>query len=405
MSVDLTKSFEVKNGLSLSGLVSFFEGIDDPTAGGGIAANLGSVYIRYGTGVNTIYQKTDTLATDWTLLGGGIPGGSDTQIQYNNSSVFGGSAGFTFNDSTGLVTITKAGTAKADLILLDLTNSGNDADMDGTGTSIQFNQFYYDGATPAKVDAGKISVITETDWTSTGSTQNSYMSFLTAFEGAVAEKVKITSGGDLDLVAHKQRLLIHGTNALYIPTTTTILIGEGAGSGWTNETNAILIGNNAGYNIATANGTIGIGSDALKGAVKNEKAEVIIMNNNIEAQIAEMESAEDKQLFMEEYKMTEPALDRLIHSAYKLLNLYTYFTAGVQEVRAWTIYEGWKAPQAAGVIHTDFEKGFIKAEVISYNDFIHYGSEAACREVGKLRIEGKEYVVKDGDVMHFRFNV
>jgi len=146
-------------------------------------------------------------------------------------------------------------------------------------------------------------------------------------------------------------------------------------------------------------------SEALKESVRNEKAEVIIMNNNIEAQIAEMENLEDRQLFMEEYKMTEPALDRLIHSAYKLLNLYTYFTAGVQEVRAWTIHEGWKAPQAAGVIHTDFEKGFIKAEVIGYEDFIHYGSEAACREVGKLRIEGKEYVVKDGDVMHFRFNV
>jgi ribosome-binding ATPase len=146
-------------------------------------------------------------------------------------------------------------------------------------------------------------------------------------------------------------------------------------------------------------------SDILKDAVKNEKAEVIIMNNNIEAQIAEMENLEDRQLFMEEYKMTEPALDRLIHSAYKLLNLYTYFTAGVQEVRAWTIHEGWKAPQAAGVIHTDFEKGFIKAEVIGYDDFVKYGSEAAAREVGKLRIEGKEYVVKDGDVMHFRFNV
>jgi hypothetical protein len=146
-------------------------------------------------------------------------------------------------------------------------------------------------------------------------------------------------------------------------------------------------------------------SEQLKEAVKNEKAEVIIMNNNIEAQIAEMENQDDRQLFMEEYKMTEPALDRLIHSAYKLLNLYTYFTAGVQEVRAWTIHEGWKAPQAAGVIHTDFEKGFIKAEVIAYDDFVKYGSEAACREVGKLRIEGKEYVVKDGDVMHFRFNV
>ncbi len=146
-------------------------------------------------------------------------------------------------------------------------------------------------------------------------------------------------------------------------------------------------------------------SEALKEAVKNENAEVIIMNNNIEAQIAEMENPEDRQLFMEEYKMKEPALDRLIHSAYKLLNLYTYFTAGVQEVRAWTIHQGWKAPQAAGVIHTDFEKGFIKAEVISYDDFVKYGSEAAAREVGKLRIEGKEYVVKDGDVMHFRFNV
>ncbi len=146
-------------------------------------------------------------------------------------------------------------------------------------------------------------------------------------------------------------------------------------------------------------------SEALKEAVKNEKAEVIIMNNNIEAQIAEMENLEDRQLFMEEYKMEEPALDRLIHSAYKLLNLYTYFTAGVQEVRAWTIHQGWKAPQAAGVIHTDFEKGFIKAEVIGYDDYIQYGSEAAAREAGKLRIEGKEYVVKDGDVMHFRFNV
>ncbi len=146
-------------------------------------------------------------------------------------------------------------------------------------------------------------------------------------------------------------------------------------------------------------------SDALKEAVKNENAEVIIMNNSIEAQIQEMENPEDRLLFMEEYKMAEPALDRLIHATYKLLGLYTYFTAGVQEVRAWTIHEGWKAPQAAGVIHTDFEKGFIKAEVISYDDFIKYESEAACREVGKLRIEGKEYVVKDGDVMHFRFNV
>jgi len=146
-------------------------------------------------------------------------------------------------------------------------------------------------------------------------------------------------------------------------------------------------------------------SEALKAAVKGEDAEVIIMNNSIEAQIAEMEDPDDRQLFMDEYNMKEPALNRLITSTYRLLNLKTYFTAGVQEVRAWTIHEGWKAPQAASVIHTDFEKGFIKAEVIAFNDFVQYGSEAACRENGRLRIEGKEYIVKDGDVMHFRFNV
>jgi ribosome-binding ATPase len=146
-------------------------------------------------------------------------------------------------------------------------------------------------------------------------------------------------------------------------------------------------------------------SETLKAAVKAEGAEVIVMTNAIEAQIAEFEDADDKAMFMEEYKMKEPALDRLIHSTYTLLNLSTYFTAGVQEVRAWTIHKGWKAPQAASVIHTDFEKGFIKAEVIAYTDFISYGSEAACRDNGKLRIEGKEYLVQDGDVMHFRFNV
>lgn len=146
-------------------------------------------------------------------------------------------------------------------------------------------------------------------------------------------------------------------------------------------------------------------SDALKEAVKNENAEVIVMNNSIEAQISEMEDPDDRALFMDEYQMKEPALDRLIRSAYKLLGLNTYFTAGVQEVRAWTFHEGWKAPQTAGVIHTDFEKGFIKAEVISYDDFVHYKSEAAARDAGRLRIEGKEYLVKDGDVMHFRFNV
>ena len=146
-------------------------------------------------------------------------------------------------------------------------------------------------------------------------------------------------------------------------------------------------------------------SQVLIDGVKGEGAEVIVMCNNIEAQIAEMESPDDKQMFMEEYKMTGPALNRLIRSAYQLLNLDTYFTAGVQEVRAWTIHKGWKAPQAAGVIHTDFEKGFIKAEVIAYDDFVKFGSEAAARDNGRLRIEGKEYLVKDGDIMHFRFNV
>ena len=146
-------------------------------------------------------------------------------------------------------------------------------------------------------------------------------------------------------------------------------------------------------------------SEILKSMVEKEGNQLIVMTNAIEAQIAEFDNPDDRQMFMDEYKMTEPALDRLIRSAYKLLNLSTYFTAGVQEVRAWTIHKGWKAPQAAGVIHTDFEKGFIKAEVIGYEDFVLLGSEAACRENGKLRIEGKEYLVKDGDIMHFRFNV
>jgi GTP-binding protein YchF len=146
-------------------------------------------------------------------------------------------------------------------------------------------------------------------------------------------------------------------------------------------------------------------SEALKASVKGENSLMILMNNSIEAQIAEMDDPGDRQLFMEEYKMQEPALNKLIRSTYRLLRLATYFTAGEQEVRAWTIHEGWKAPLAAGVIHTDFEKGFIKAEVIAYADFLQYGSEAACRENGKLRIEGKLYVVKDGVVMHFRFYV
>ncbi len=138
---------------------------------------------------------------------------------------------------------------------------------------------------------------------------------------------------------------------------------------------------------------------------KEENSEVIVLNNSIEAQISELENDDDKAMFLNEYKLTEPGLNRLIRSAYSMLNLITYFTAGIQEVRAWTIQKGWKAPKSASVIHNDFEKGFIKAEVISYDDFTKLGSEAACKEAGRLRIEGKEYIVQDGDVMHFRFNV
>lgn len=118
-----------------------------------------------------------------------------------------------------------------------------------------------------------------------------------------------------------------------------------------------------------------------------------------------LDSYDDRKAFLSDMGLSEPGVTKLIHSAYKLLNLATYFTAGVQEVRAWTIHKGMVAPQAAGVIHSDFEKGFIRAEVIAYNDFIKYESEANCRANGKLRVEGKEYVVQDGDVMHFLFNV
>lgn len=146
-------------------------------------------------------------------------------------------------------------------------------------------------------------------------------------------------------------------------------------------------------------------SEAIAKVAAEEGAQVVVMNNNIEAQISEMENPDDKALFLEEYGLTEPGLNRLIRAAYQLLNLITYFTAGVQEVCAWTIGRGWKAPQAASVIHTDFEKGFIKAEVVAYNDYVELGGETVAKEKGKLRIEGKEYIVSDGDVMHFRFNV
>ncbi len=138
---------------------------------------------------------------------------------------------------------------------------------------------------------------------------------------------------------------------------------------------------------------------------KEEGAEVMIVAAKTEEDIAELESYEDKQLFLEELGLEESGVNRLIKKAYSLLNLETFITAGEMEVKAWTYHKGWKAPQCAGVIHTDFEKGFIRAEVIKYADYIQYGSEAAVREAGKLGVEGKEYVVQDGDIMHFRFNV
>ncbi len=145
--------------------------------------------------------------------------------------------------------------------------------------------------------------------------------------------------------------------------------------------------------------------DLVKELVKTENAEVLVISAAIEADIAELESFDERQLFLEDLGLQQSGVAKLIIAAYKLLNLATYFTAGVQEVRAWTITTGMTAPQAAGVIHTDFEKGFIRAEVIKYDDFIKYGSENACKEVGKLGVEGKSYVVVDGDIMHFRFNV
>jgi hypothetical protein len=145
--------------------------------------------------------------------------------------------------------------------------------------------------------------------------------------------------------------------------------------------------------------------DIVRDAIKDENAGILIISAAIEADIAGLESYDDRVAFLSDLGLTESGVAKLIKEAYKLLNLITYFTAGVQEVRAWTITNGMKAPQAAGVIHTDFEKGFIRAEVISYNDYITLGSEAAVKEAGKMRVEGKEYLVADGDIMYFRFNV
>lgn len=145
--------------------------------------------------------------------------------------------------------------------------------------------------------------------------------------------------------------------------------------------------------------------EKVKEAVKDEHAEVLILAAQIEADINELETFDERQIFLEELGLEEPGVNRLIRSAYTLLDLETYFTAGVKEVRAWTIKKGSTGPQAAGVIHTDFEKGFIRAEVIKFEDFITYGSESKCREAGKLNVEGKAYIVQDGDIMHFLFNV
>lgn len=146
-------------------------------------------------------------------------------------------------------------------------------------------------------------------------------------------------------------------------------------------------------------------SKTLEEEIKKEGAAIVLISASIEAQIAEIEDLEERAMFLAEFGLEESGLNKLIRASYSLLNLITYFTAGVKEVRAWTITRGWKAPQAAGVIHTDFERGFIKAEVIKLTDYQNFKTEAACRENGKISIEGKEYVVQDGDIMHFRFNV
>ena len=145
--------------------------------------------------------------------------------------------------------------------------------------------------------------------------------------------------------------------------------------------------------------------EAVKESVKEEQAEVILIATAIEAEIAELDDIEEREMFLNELGLKKPGVHYLIQSAYKLLQLETYFTAGKKEVKAWTIVKGTKAPGAAGVIHTDFQKGFIRAEVMSYNNYISFGSEQACRDAGKLSVEGKDYVVQDGDIMHFRFNV
>ena len=225
--------------------------------------------------------------------------------------------------------------------------------------------------------------------------------------GKAVEKAKkfIKSGKKEDILTYEtlqnlQKHLENGSNAREFATDdfTKAIIGEV--QLLTNK--PVLYVCNVDEN-SIKNGNEWIGK--IEEMAKREGAEIVVLAAQIEADINELETFEEREIFLEELGLTEPGVNRLIRKAYDLLKLQTYFTAGVKEVRAWTIGQGWTAPQSAGVIHTDFEKGFIRAEVIGYEDFVTFGSEAKVKEAGKMRVEGKEYIVKDGDVMHFRFNV
>jgi GTP-binding protein YchF len=204
---------------------------------------------------------------------------------------------------------------------------------------------------------------------------------VTIAEGIKAELEKGTSARTLDLDENGQELL----KDMYLLTAKPVLYVCNV------DENAVLKGNQH--------------TERFKEAIAGEEAEMILICAGIEEEIADLETYEEKMEFLGEMGLEEPGVNRVIRASYKLLNLITYFTAGEKEVRAWTIHKGWKAPQAAGVIHTDFEKGFIRAEVIKYDDYVHFGNEPAVKEAGKMSVEGKEYVVHDGDIMHFRFNV
>lgn len=229
---------------------------------------------------------------------------------------------------------------------------------------------------------------------------------LDSVEKKISKTEKAAKGGDarmkreLAVLQHVKELLLAGKNARAAQLTEEELSAI--------EDLQLLTAKPVIYVANVDEGSLHIGNkyvDALREHVKDENAEVVIISAAIEAQIAELESEEDRAVFLSEYGLKESGLNKLIRASYHLLDLITYFTAGEKEVRAWTIHRGWKAPQAAGVIHTDFERGFIRAEVIKIADYQQYKTEVACKEAGKIGVEGKEYVVEDGDVMHFRFNV